>query len=409
MLKIATKQGFWVLFGSSLTSIFAFFSTVLLTKILPVEYFGVYRYILSVLPILAITTLPDIGQSVARAVAKGISIRPKEIVYKKAKYGLVGSCMSFILGLWYFFEKQDPFTGTLFFLTAFFIPLFDTFLIYTNILHGRNDFKKASIYNIFTRFFSTVALVITAILTQNIIIILTVFFIAQIIPQYIFFTITTQHSETIKQKNTDPRVFSYGQHLTLIGAMSTFTANIDKILVGYFFGNEVLAFYVVSLLFVLEIIRFLDPLGSVALTFFANKKTHIVRFLRTIPILFFLLSTISILIMSIMPLIITLIFPQYTQSIELAQVSCILLIFMPISALLYRYLVAEQLSSHMATLHISKAIIFCILFFLLHPIGPISALLALIGGELYAICYLFFFIKKYTRFSLNTTYVYESI
>lgn len=408
MLKIATKQGFWMLFGSSLTSIFAFFSTVLLTKILPVEHFGVYRYILSVLPILTITTLPDMGQSVARAVAKGIPIKPKEIVYKKTKYGLIGSSMSFILGLWYFFEKQDPSIGILFFFTAFFIPLFDTFLIYTNILHGKNDFKKASIYNTLTRFFSTVALVITAILTQNIIIILTVFFIAQIIPQYIFFTITTQHNDTIKQ-TTDPRVFSYGQHLTLIGAVSTFTANVDKILVGYFFGNEVLAFYVVSLLFVLEITRFLDPLGSVALTFFANTKTHITHFLRIIPILFFLLSTISILSMSMMPLIITLLFPQYTQSIELAQLSCILLIFMPISALLYRYLVAEQLSSHMIILHISKAIIFCTLFFSLHSNGSISALLALIGSELFAICYLFFFIKKYTRFSLNTTYVYESI
>jgi O-antigen/teichoic acid export membrane protein len=394
MLSYFIKNGAWVFLGNVFLSIFAFATTATLAHILSKEVFGTYRYLLTIIPILAVFTLPDMGPSITRAIAKRLPVNLKEIVWEKIKFGAIGSLIATIISVYYFINL-NPTLGYLFLTTAFFIPFFDVFLIYINALYGNKQFKLATIYNISSRLITMVVLLAVAFLTTNIILILVAYFLTQIIPQFFIFQLV-KNKNIIQTSSTDTSVIKYGKQLTFIGTISVITASMDKLVVWHFFDAEVLAIYTVALLIAWEGSRMIESLSTVILPFLAEAtdKKNITKVLRKIPLLSIFLILCSVFTASIIPFLFPIIFPNYIDSINLAVLSCVLLVFLPLNSILYRYLVAEAFINKMIILQFIKISIFFITFFItINHLNEMAALVSLITCEIILFIFLLLIIN----------------
>lgn len=389
MLTYIIKNGSWVFVGNVLLAVFAFITTAILAHILPKETFGTYRFLLTVIPLLAVFTLPDMGVSITRAVAKNLPVDILEVVKEKVKFGFFASILSLSAAGFYFWQDNED-LARLFIITAFFIPLFDVFLVYTNALYGRKKFKQATVYLVASRLMAMLIMIATAFLTKNILLIALAYFIGQVTVQTFWF-FKVRKKEGFNIPRTDNSILEYGKHLTVIGAIAVIVASLDKLVVWHYFGAEALALYTVALLVAWEGGRMIESLSVVLLPFFSEAKDHghLKSLIQHLPLLVTILLLGSIITVFLMPYLLNAFFPNYTAALNLARISCILLILLPLNSSLYRYLVAVMSKRAMIYLQLLKMSIFLVVFFLIHDhFGLLSALLALISSELIATVYL---------------------
>lgn len=405
MLSYTAKNSTTVLLGNTFISIIAFITTVILTNTLSKELFGTYRFVLSIIPLLLIATLPDMGTAVTRAVAREQIPDINSIIKEKIKYGIVASIVSIIFCI-YYLVIGNKVLSSLFIITAFFIPFFDVFLIYINVLYGKKLFKTASIYNVISKLFSATIIILAVFLTQNIYIILTIFFVSQIIPQLFFYR---KINKTCDQKNiiNDPSIIVYGKHLTILGTISVITNNIDKILVWYLLGAESLAVYVVALLIVAEGSRLVDAISIVLLPVFSESKSleNIKKVVKNIPLLILFLIFLTSITILIIPAAFPIIFPNYIGSIRLAQISTILFLFIPINSIIYRYFIAEGTKRIMFKYQIIKILALASVFFSTYnKLNIYGALISLITSEILGFLYIIYTLKNYVKKQNGTSF-----
>lgn len=383
MLSYIIKNGSWVFAGNVLLAVFAFLTTTTLAHLLPKETFGTYRFLLAIIPLLAVFTLPDMGPAITRAVAKKMSLNIWDAIREKFCFGLLGSLIAFSMAAFYLFRDNNE-LATLFAIVAIFIPLFDVFLLYINALYGRKEFKLATTYQVTSKLASMVTIITVALVTSNLVWILCTYFIAQLIPQiFVFFKVASTHfAEPAK---TEASILKYGRHLTFIGAVAVLATTIDKLVVWHFFGAEALAIYTVALLVAWEGGRMIESLSVVLLPFLAEAQDsqNIKLLLRHIPSLAIILTVGAIATVFIIPYVFAIIFPNYSEAVGLAQLGCVLLVLLPLNSVLYRYLVAMTLRRRMLFLQSFKITIFLCCFFLLYTqLNLMAVLIALIASEL---------------------------
>ncbi len=174
----------------------------------------------------------------------------------------------------------------------------------------------------------------------------------------------------------------------MIGTVAVFATSIDKIMVWHFFGAEALALYIVALLIAWEGGRMIESLSVVLLPFLseAEDNQNIRALLRNIPLLAIILTIVAIITCIAIPYLFHWVFPNYGEVTGLAQLSCALLVLLPLNSALYRYLMAMTLKTKMLLIQSLKIIVFIACFLLLYSQLDLAApLLALIASEFLAL------------------------
>lgn len=400
MWSYLIKNSSWVFLANFILALLAFLTTTILAHLLPKETFGSYRYVMTIIPLLAVFTLPDIGQAITRAVAKKFPLNLNKIILEKITFGLWGSLLALLFAGYYFYSGNGELTK-LFIITAIFIPFYDVFLIYITAFYGLKLFSKSSSYQVINRLVSTLSLILVIIFTNNIYLVLITYFLTQIIPQLFFFQYSKKHFFNSplfnsKEKSETKKVSSYGKDLTLIGTLSTFAASLDKLLVWHFFDAKTLAIYTVATLIAWEGGRMINSLSTVILPFLseATSKDSVKKLFQITPIIFIILSAGAFIGYLLIPYVFPYIFPNYPEAIFLASISLCLITINPINALFYQFLVAETYVKKMSILQILKIIsIFICFIFSYKTLGMTAGLLSLIVGEIITLIYLIIVIR----------------
>tara|TARA_B100000745_G_scaffold300599_1_gene255786 strand:+ start:8342 stop:9574 length:1233 start_codon:yes stop_codon:yes gene_type:complete len=334
------KGSFWLLGSHMIASITAFMVTILITRALSTEAFGQYRFILAIIPILTIFTLPGISQTLVRSTALGNGINLVSVAIAKMKWGLFGSVLSLLIAAYYAFQSNTLFAYA-FLISALCIPLVESFFVYSAYYRGKEDFKTSALYDSITRIFYTLSLAVTVLITQNILIILFVFFASQIISRLFFFVKTVTSQLPYQERNDDS--VSYGKNLFPITATQIFINSIDKILVWHFLGAEMLALYIVALLIPTELARAFGVIPQVVLPKIV-KGAFTARKEISVTLIYFFLSTltISILYIFLISPIINIAFPNYNQAVSLALAATPLIVLTPLRMLLDTIFLARK-------------------------------------------------------------------
>jgi len=329
MIYVA-KGSFWLIFGKIATMLLSLVTMFAFARWISKETFGKYQYIIATINIIAIFALPQMGTALIRAIAKGKDGMLAICAKTKIKWGLISVMISLLVSMWYFSQGNTS-LGISFLIASFIFPFPRIFNLYSPFWKGKKRFDIQTKYQISINILEALAFIPILFFTDNLIIILIVYFLSRTIFRGIFFRITLKSTEN---KETDQETIPFGKHLTVMQALETFANHIDKIIIWQFLGPVSVAIYSFAQIPVQKS-QGLAPFSSLALpklsekSFSETKKGLFKKFLK----FFYFSIPLSLLFIALAPIIYKLIFPNYIEAIPYARVLALGLIFIPFSLL----------------------------------------------------------------------------
>ncbi|MDI6591331.1 MAG: oligosaccharide flippase family protein [Patescibacteria group bacterium] len=385
------KGGFWWLLGRICIFLITLGTMAAFANLVSKETYGAYRYILSVMGILAIFTLPGMDTALIRAVAKGYEKMIFPCAKSKFFWALIGSGICFIISIWYFFYQNFP-LGISFLIAGIFLPFYNTFSLFLYFWQGKKRFDIQSQYLILYYLLITLVLIPVIFLTDNLILIVFVYFLAQTLFGAIFFKLTLRK---ISNQNEEKETVSFGKHLTLMGSAVLLGEGIDKIIIWHFLGSVAVAIYSFAQIPILRI-RELIPIFPLALPKLSEKNLKEIKkgifekFLK----LFFFSIPFALFFILISPYLYKILFPAYSESIPYFQVLSLILILAPFS-LLGTSLVAEMKKKELYIIQFATPFLQIILFLVLIPFyGIWGAIFAILISQIFNGGLVLYFFKK---------------
>ncbi len=312
------KGGFWLTLGQVVSSLSAFLLAIAFANLLPKETYGTYKYILSLMGLLAIPTLSGMGTAVTRAVAQGNDGSFLPALKLKIKWGLLGGLASVVLAGYYYLNNNIELTLA-FLITAIFIPFLDSFALYGALLGGKKKFDVASKYGMWVKIIASLSIFITLFFTKNLLAILFIYLASYSLLRLIILKLSLKY---IDNKKEDAGTISYGKHLSLMGIIGMVAGQIDKILVFHFLGAGQLAIYSIAIAMpeqIKGIFKNLSKLIFPKMVLISNKDIK-KRYKKLYLQLFILILIIIIIYILSAPYIFKLLFPKYLLSILYSQV-----------------------------------------------------------------------------------------
>lgn len=327
------QNGLWTLAGQIAVSVAALVMTVAISRALSPADYGIYRYVMTLIPVFLLATLPNMGNAVTVAIAQQKEVNLSGALRAKIQWGFLATGAGILVALYYYFTQQTLLAITISF-TALCIPFFDTFSLYKFILQGKHDFKTAAIYQSLNRIIAAVCVVTVVFFTTNVVVLIATILLSQIFSQWYFWHKTTQHTQT-SVPHID--VTSYGKHLSLLGILTTIGAQIDKLLIWFFFGPISLAIYSIILAIPLEGTRLLESLAAIVLPRFSTihwddqgKRLFVVKRILLLAIPMFLGAGVYVLLAE---RIFSLLFPAYLSHVLLSQLASLVVVTVPLGDL----------------------------------------------------------------------------
>ncbi len=380
-LSYVLKGGFWLSFAQFSASISKLLIAVIFANHISKEEYGVYKYALSIISIILITTLPGINNSVLQSSSKNIDGMLKKCLKIKIKWGFLGSAISIILSVYYYLNNNQT-LFIIFLISSIFIPIYESFSIYGPFLNGKKQFKIASLYSSLIQIISAIVIALTIVITENIIITIFVYLFIYSLLRILMFLKTYGKFST--NNKTDEKTIKYGKHLSLMNVLPTISQYIDNILLFHFLGPVQLAIYNFSIIIPTQIKSLFKNFQVLIMPKFMNRDKNSIKLQIGYKMIIFTIFLVIIYLIYILlsPYIYNLLFPTYQDSIFYSQIFGISIIFLSIIfplSLLQSQLAIKDLYIY----NISRSAIQIILIALLaYYFGIIGALLARIFSEL---------------------------
>lgn len=372
------RGGFWLTLGEIVVVIVSFSLALAFANFLPRETYGHYQYVLSVVSILAIFTLPGINLAIIQAVARKYEGSFIPGLKTKIRFGLIGGLLSLGLAGYYFWKGNSTLTIS-FLIVALLLPLMDSLNIFHGYLKGKKAFKSLVKYVATIQLISAGCLIIVLFLTNNLLLILLAYFIPYIVLRFIFLRIVLKKFPPNQKK--DPRTISFGKHLTLMDVATLIAYRLDYILLWHFLGAGVLAVYAFALLPPQKITGlFGGVITPLALPKLSERSSEDLKktLLKKVFKLFLILLPIVAIYIILAPFFYKILFPRYLDSVFYSQIFAITILLFP-GTLFSTSLAAQIKKKKLYIYKLSFSFVRIISLLILTPlygiIGAISAIL----------------------------------
>lgn len=313
------KGGFWLTFAQAVSTLSSFGIAVAFANLVEPTTYGIYQFVLAMAGVLSSTTLSGLNTAAIRSVARGAEGVILESLKIKLKFGSVGSLLSLTIAGYYYFQSNLT-LAICFFIVAFFLPLFYSLGISNALLKGKRLFSVDSKFNTASQIISAIAILITLLLTDNIFIIIALYFAVWTTLRFIIFRITIRKHKA--NDVVDPEMSSYGKHLSFLGFIGTVADFLDKILIFHFLGAVQVAIYSFAIAPVMQIKGMLKNVHLLSLPKFSkNTDAQVKSSLGLKSLITFLFSIpIAICYILLAPLLFKFLFPNYIESVLFSQI-----------------------------------------------------------------------------------------
>lgn len=234
---------FWTAIAQIVITLSALSLSMVLSRFLPKEVYGEYKYVLSIVSLLSIFTLSGLGVSVLQSAARGFD----SALVDGFRISLRWSITVFIgaLGLASYYFLQDNFRlafGVL--IGGSLSPLIAATGLASSFLVAKKDFRTLAFRgSIPSTFIPAIALMLTALLTTDPLVFVAVYFITNAATcSYLYwYTLRLYHHHD--PDHTDVGMLNYAKHLSFMGILNGLAVNIDQILLFHYVGPVELAIY----------------------------------------------------------------------------------------------------------------------------------------------------------------------
>lgn len=393
MLYLA-KGGFWLTLGQFVSSASALIISIAFANLLAPEVFGLYKYIISIVSLLTITTLAGMDSAVTQATSRGFEGTLVPATKTKMKWGSLGSLLSLVIAIYYYINGNTTLAFS-FAVVALFMPFTESFDMYNSLLFGKKLFNTQTIYNSIKKIIALVSMILTILITRNIYIILFVYFASVVLPNLYFFwkTIKTHR----QNNNIDPDAIPYGKRLSAIYIIGLIAVELDKILVFQYVGPIDLAIYSLANAPTDQIRGLLKNVNSLAIPQFSQQTTEQIKtsIWRKVKIL--AIGTVAIVITYIVlsPFFFNLLFPKYLSAVPYSQILSISIIPIILAGFLYTALEAQKAQEALYKYNTYSSILSIIVLFpLVYYFGIWGAILSRLLSRSATFLYSIYLLKR---------------
>lgn len=332
MLYLA-KGGSWFGLGTGLSWVISFGTALAFANLISKETFGAYQYVLSVMGIFSIMTLPGMGTAISRAAAHGKDGSLFEALKTKIKWGLLGGLGAISLGTYYFF-KDNSLLGWAFAVTGILIPFWDAPGIYINYAQGKRRFDISSVYDVSAQLLAAIAVITALYFSKNLIVILISYLLGWGLGRTLLFYITIKKLPPNNEHGVD--VISYGKHLTVMSVLNKISVNLDTILLWHLVGPAQIAAYVFAQSLPLRVAGLTKVADRLAFPKMATQDMAIIQktLLRKVLLMCALASLVAIAYVVAAPYLFKFFFPKYLEAVPLTQLLSLLIVLQPLGLFL---------------------------------------------------------------------------
>lgn len=337
-LTFITKSAFWISLGRMSWGISAFLITLVLSRFMSQEAFGMYKYILSIAAAASAFSFGGLGIAISQAAAKN-----KDATYSWGfKQGLLWSVPAFLIGvgigIYYIFAGNLDLGLALFLTTTANLFLQNT-LIWSNFLVGKRLYKEdAANSTVYATGIAVITITATLLYPNPFFISFAYTCGAAIISLYLY-TKTARH---VKNQELAHDELTFGKHMSLLQIIGAISMQADKLIVFHFLGVTPLAIYSVATALPQQL-RFGSKLiSSLTLPRYSTQSIQDIK--KSVHkqafyvLIFSIVAVVAYVILS--PFFFEIFFPRYLDGILLSQVFSLLFLVFPIT--LYQ----QALSSH---------------------------------------------------------------
>ena len=378
------KGSFWLLTSQAINFVLALVLLWVFANLVSKEVYGEYRFLLTIVTILGLTSLSGTAVALIHSVALGKRATFFPLLHARMRFGLIGSAGAFIGAVYYVWQGNIRLAET-FTLIAVFVPFIESYTLYVAYLNGLKDFRLMSILHTLQRITTVSALVLAIIFTQSVFWILFTYLVGMII------ALKLAQAWTLRtyplNGEFDEAALPYAKHLSLMSIMRSVAQHLDKVALWYLVGPIALAQYVVAVAMPNELIAAFSQISKLALPKMSTRnKTELQQsMLRKIFIYFIAMIPVIAAYVLLAPYVFTVFLPQYIDSIFYSQLATILIIAAPLG-LLTQYFYATK---HTAALYIMNTLEPVVLITLYAIFIPVFGVVGVIAASFIRYVFLF--------------------
>lgn len=326
--KNIIKNGFFFIGGKVFGALASFAAVTALGYFVSRELAGTYNYVIAILSIINISTLPGMSSALVRAAAKGHDGSFFSITRKRLSWGMIGTTACIVIGL-YFLIKGNSSLGITFFIAAPFVPLTDTFNdIAISYWQGKKRFDRSSL--LFASYYAGIGILSIPIfiLAKNSMVLVGGVLLAQTIVGFAIYLFTQKPVDGTQDHESE----KLGFHLTAMHGFRVLANSLDKIIVFSLFGAAMTAMYTFASTPVSKVWQVI-PIGALSLpelsrlSLTRDTKRLIVK--KTL-LLFGITIPLAMLLIACAPIFYQIFFPHYGDSVLFFRILSLTLTFSPL-------------------------------------------------------------------------------
>jgi len=249
-LGYVIRNEFWVYFRLGVSLLIGLGVTIAFARLAPKEVYGQYTFILAILAIISLFSIPGLNHAVLRSTARGNEGNYEKAVKTSFLWSLLGIPALLGLGAYYYYF-DSAIIGFGFMVCSVFFPFIYAPNTWDSFLVGKKRFDLRARWGITQSAIIAVAIISVLFLNaQNLVLIL----IAQLVSSscvacWLYF----RSLKYIENLSEDGECQKYGYFLTTTAIVGTIADHIDKILIGVLLGAQDLALYAIAIVIPIRI------------------------------------------------------------------------------------------------------------------------------------------------------------
>lgn len=392
------KGGFWLSLSQVFSSLCSLAMVVAFANLISPELYGKYRYVISVLGILAIATFQGMNSVAIKSVADGEEAVFWKLIRRRVWWSLGGTVASLAVASYYFIQGNFE-LALVFIIAAAAVPLSSLTGMYASFLNGKKDFKRLAIWSSLAKLVMTTALLVALPWVKSLPILILFYFLPEIITEAIFL-VKLYKRQTLSEKGKQQvdKLSRSALHFSAMEILKSVSGQIDKILVFHYLGAAELALYTIATTAPSQIKGVLQNMTTLSLPKFSQVAEKDIR--TSLPAKLFKLELIVLGLViaywAVAPVAFPIIFPKYAGAVFISQIYALSLVFFPrtfFSTAMTAHLKHRQMYGIRTLAPILRIIIFAVALPFWGLWGAVVG--SIISNALTAIIYQYFFRRAF--------------
>ncbi len=318
-VRYIAKSSSWLILTQITSAGVSLGLTVAFANLLPVEVYGMYRYVLSAYAVFSIFGLPGMDTGIIQSTSRGLDGTLIQGYKLKIRWSLLGSVAAAGTAAYSYWQGSAALAAA-FILTAVFLPIMESGSLYSGFMNGKKLFRQWSGMEITTQVVTAGSMVATMLLSRSLVAVMLSYFVSYSLVRSAWTWVAARHLAS--NQDTDPDLPRYSRAVSYFQVVSRIVSSIDQLVLYHFLGPIQVAVFALAQAIPLRVQSVFRILGTVAFPKLAQRSLGDIG--RTMPRKMLLLAAgilgvIAVYVL-LAPVVFQTMFPRYLPALEYSRV-----------------------------------------------------------------------------------------